>query len=714
MSRSRLVSRFRRVRYIPQLEATECGAASLAMVLDYHGASVPLVEVRDACGIGRDGVNAARIVKAATGFGLTARGFRTDPEHLGELPLPAILHWEFNHFVVLEQVDRRGARIVDPAFGRRHVSASELGRAFTGVALAFQPSPQLAPRKASSPGFARYRRALVPHLGSLGLLLGSAALLELFAVCLPAATQVMIDHVMVPSRERWLWPIVGAFAAASIAMLVLSSLRDRVLRRLQFALDAELITRFLEHMLRLPLPFFHQRSTGDLLQRAEAQRQMRDVIMRAATALLDGLLVVTYGALMLAYDPLLGGLTVGLSLTRMLLSLSFRGRVQRAVSTELAQRGRELGAAVDALAVPEVVKAFGAEDAMLAQYDARLAERLNTTVERERTTVAASMWGGLLDAVTHASILWLGGSAVIDHRMTLGVFASFVTLQGIFQKPLQSVVDALFELVYARGALARIDDVLDTRPVPAGDRGLSSIRSGIVFSGVSYRYGPTSPWICEELDLHIAAGEKVAIVGRSGQGKSTFLKLLLGMLEPSAGSIAVDGVPLARIDRSDWLRCTGVVLQEPFLFDDSVRANLTLHDDGVADETLRWAARMACIDDAIELLPEAYETGIGENGSRLSGGQRQRLALARALCRRPSLLVLDEATSSLDRDTEARVHANLASLGCTRVLIAHRLATVRDADRILVFEGGRIVQQGTYAELMAAPGMFQQMASALE
>jgi ATP-binding cassette subfamily B protein len=713
MKLPRPLSRLRKVRYIPQLEVTECGAASLAMVLDYHGSSLPLVEVREACGVGRDGVNAARIVKAAEALGLKASGFRTELDSLSELPVPAILHWEFNHFVVLERVGRRSAVIVDPASGRRTLDLAELGRAFTGVALAFEPTERLVPRKAKSPSFARYRSALKGHAGALSLMLGSAALLELFAVLLPATTQILIDHVLVPQRDRWLWPLIAAFAAASISMLVLTGLRDRVLRRLQLAVDTQLVTNLVEHMLRLPLMFFQQRAAGDLLQRVDAQRQMRDVTMRAATALLDGLLVLTYAGLMLAYDPFLGGLALGMSALRILTLLFFRPRVHQAVSTELTQRGRELGAAVDALAVPEVVKAFGAEDAMLAEFDSRLAERLNTTVQRERINAGAMRWGGVLDSVTQAAILWFGGMSVVEQGMTVGVFASFVTLQSLFQKPLQSVVDAFFELAYARGALARIDDVFQTTPVARGARVVREIAHGITFENVSYRYGPTSPWICEELNLTIRRGEKLAIVGRSGQGKSTFLKLLLGLVEPTQGRILVDGVPLSEVDRSTWLSTVGVVLQEPFFFHDTVRANLSLHNPNLPTELLCWAAQVACIDDVIQGLTHGYDTEIGENGRLLSGGQRQRLSLARALCRRPSLLVLDEATSSLDADTEARVHANLAALGCTRVLIAHRLDTVRDADRILVFEAGRIVQHGRFAELVRAPGLFQQMAQPL-
>ena len=709
-----VLSRFRRVRYIPQLEVVECGAASLAMVLDYHGASVPLVEVREACGIGRDGVNAARIVKAAEQLGLEAQGFRTELEGLHELPCPAILHWEFNHFVVLERMRRHSAVIVDPACGRRVIDLRELSRAFTGIALAFRKTERLVPRAPESSGFGRYRAALRKHRAALTMVLGTALLLELCAVALPATSQVLIDHVLVPQRERWFWPLVAVFASTAGMMLMLTALRDRVLRRLQFAVDAELVTGLVEHLLTLPLLFFQQRAAGDLLQRADAQRQMRDITMRSVTALLDGLLIVTYALLMLAYDLTLGTVALSASALRMLVLLALRTRVQQAVATELTQRGRELGASVDALAVPEVVKAFGAEDAMLSQYEARLADRLETTVQRERLSIRTARWGGLCDALGQAAILWLGGNAVITQDMTLGVFTSFVTLQALFQKPLQSVIDAWLELSYARGALARIDDVLATAPAPAGTRQVHTLSHEITFEDVGYRYGPSSPWVCEHLHLTIRRGEKVAIVGRSGQGKSTFLKLLLGMISPSVGHLRVDGVPLAELDREAWLRNVGVVLQEPFFFHDTVRANLAMHDPNVSLERMRWAAQVACIDDVLQALPEGYDTNLGENARLLSGGQRQRLALARALCREPSVLVLDEATSSLDRDTEARVHAHLASLGCTRILIAHRLETVRDADRILVIEGGRIVQEGSYDALSRTPGLFQQMTQAFE
>jgi ABC-type bacteriocin/lantibiotic exporter with double-glycine peptidase domain len=702
-----------RVRYIPQLEVTECGAASLAMVLDAHGASVPLVELREACAVGRDGVSAARLVKVAREYGLDAKGVRVDTAQLAQLPLPAILHWELNHFLVLQRITRDGgAWLVDPASGLRRVSRAELAQSFSGVALIFARTPALVRRTRRSPGLLRYRKALARHRGALGLMFGAAALLELTAVLAPATVQFMIDQVVVPLRHHWWWPAVLACAGASLATLLLTGVRDRVIRRLQFAVDLSLVAEFVEHLVTLPLPFFQQRTAGDLLARADTQRQLRELALKGVVSVLDGLLVLTFGALMLAYHARLGACVLALSALRVVVLLLFRARMTQVVTTEQAQQGREMAAQIDALSVPEVVKAFAAEHTLLARFETALTDRLATTIERERLASAASQLGSLLDGITQATVLWLGGRAVIDHQISLGILAGFATLQASFQRPLEALVNALLELGYARAALARIDDVLETRPLPRGELPVLGLRKGLTFERVSFRYGPTSPWVCEDLSFELGVGEKIAIVGRSGQGKSTFLKLLLGVLEPTSGRILVDGIDLRNIDRSAFLRKVGVVLQESFFFDDSVRANLTLCDEHVDPDTMHWAARVACIDDVIANLPQGFDTPLGENAQRLSGGQRQRLALARALCQRPSLLVLDEATSSLDRETEAAIHHNLSSVLATRVIVAHRLSTVRDAQRILVFEGGRIVQMGSYPELMESPGLLQQLACA--
>jgi ABC-type bacteriocin/lantibiotic exporter with double-glycine peptidase domain len=341
-----------------------------------------------------------------------------------------------------------------------------------------------------------------------------------------------------------------------------------------------------------------------------------------------------------------------------------------------------------------------------------MVERVDNGLERQRLAQGSGAGLALLQGGTALLVFAVGGREVIAQRMTLGTFVAFLTLQGLFKAPMASLAGALAQFQALGSHLRRLDDVLETPAEPSGTVDPGRLQGGIELRGVDYRYHPGGALVLAAVDLRIDPGEKVALVGPSGAGKSTLARLLLGLHLPERGSVRFDGRDLRQLDLAKVRGQVGVVLQETFLFDDSVRANLSLHDEELPLERLQWAARMACVDEVIQRLPQGYQGRVGENGSLLSGGQRQRLGLARALAHRPAILLLDEATSALDLESEARVHANLAGLGCTRIVIAHRMATVLDADRILVLQAGRIVQQGRWRELQARPGLFRDLLAA--
>jgi ATP-binding cassette, subfamily B, bacterial len=697
----------KRVRFIPQLEMVECGAASLAMVLDYHGCSVPLVETRTACAVSRDGVNASRILRAARDFGLVARGLRLEPGDLGRLPMPAILHWEFNHFVVLEKKTRRGAVLVDPARGRRYVSEHTLGASYTGVVLAFEPAATLPQRPHHSRSLARYFGVLFAERKALGYVALSALLLQLIGLLFATSTQVLIDHVVKAQRTSWLAPIALVLALGLVFRHLLSFLRDRVLIGLQTAIDLTLLGDFVDHMMQLPMGFFAQRSTGDLMQRVEENGELRSITAALALSALDALMLVVYAGMMLAYDLRLGALTLAVSFSRMLIAWRAGLRLRQISEQQLSLSGREAAAMVEALAAPEMMRALGAEGELFARFTRRMGERLNAALEVKRASGALNACMLAFDGAATALVLYLGGNEVIAGRMTVGVFAGFLILQRLVDAPLAALIGCFDRYALGQAILARVDDVLDTATEPTGTRALPALRGEILFENVSFRHGPSSPWLFRDLTLRIAPGEKIALVGRSGQGKTTLMKLLLGVVSPEEGRILLDGVPLVELDRQALAAQIGVVLQEPALIADTVAENLRLRIPDASQDELAEAARIACVDELIAQLPRGYRTKLGQGERALSGGQRQRLSLARAVVRRPKLLLLDEATSALDLPTETAVHANLAALGCTRVLIAHRLATVRDADRILVIDGGAIVQEGRFDALARVPGPFR-------
>jgi ATP-binding cassette subfamily B protein len=706
--------RKQRVPFVPQMEAAECGVACLSMILRYHGAAHPLSALRAVCDTGRDGVSAAKIYRAGLRLGLSAKALRVEPAQLQKVALPAIAHWEFNHFVVIAAADRKGALVVDPAIGERRVSYAELSESFTGVLLTFQKSPAFRPHQLRSESLGRLFDVVRSFKQGGAALIAAVLVLELLGLLLPAGTQVLIDHVLIPNRERWLWPLLIGVGVCSLAAVITGGLRDGVLRRLYFAADVELASTFTERLLRLPLAFFELRSTGDLMQRVEAQRTVRDAVLRGVTALLDGLLLIGYSALMLAYDLRVGGAILGLGVLHAAGVLATRQRVSHATASELAAQGREGQVVVEALAAPELVRAFAAEELLEQRQEERCIARLNAEVEQRSVSERALQLSSAAEGLAHAAVIGLGGQLVLADQITLGVFSGLLTLQGLFQKPLRSLVESVALFGRMRAVFARLDDVLAERGVERGSVVLARPRGELRLRGVTFRHEGQAAALIEDLDLTIAPGEKVALVGRSGQGKSTLLRLLSGLLPPSQGEVLLDEVDLRQL-APEWLaKHVGVVLQEPLLLDDSVRANLALSAPDASAQDLGFAARVACIDERIARLRDGYETQLGAGASRLSGGERQRLALARALVRRPLVLLLDEATSSLDLATEARVHRNLGELGCTRVVIAHRLATVRDADRILVIEAGKIVQQGKYDELARAPGLFAQLVESAE
>lgn len=702
----------RRVRYIPQLEVTECGAAALAMVLDFHGASVPLVDVRTACGVARDGSNAARVLAAARDYGLRALGLKRELEQLTTLPLPAILHWEFNHFVVLERLSRRAAWIVDPAKGRLRVARKQLGASYTGVALVFEPSEQLVRRPRRSGSLARYFAVLAGERRAIGFVVLAALMLQLLGLLAPASVQVAIDHVIKPQRDAWLAPMVLALVVALGLRHALEWLRARVTMALETALDLTVTSAFVEHLLRLPLRFFEQRSSGDLMQRIEANNELRAISAGLIMRALDALSLIGFATLMFCYDATLACLALAVSASRLLLVSLLRGSLRQHGVNLLALAGRETSVLVEALLAPEMVRAIGAENALLTRYGARLTERLNTQQALAHTTNRLASGMLLFEGAAAATVLWVGGQGVIAGTMTVGVFSGFLLLSALVDRPLAALFGSVDTWLYARSILSRVDDVLDVAPERAGSARIAQLRGEVALEDVSFRHGPASPLLFEQLHLRVRPGEKIAIVGPSGAGKSSLLKLLVGLATPTCGRVTFDGVELARLDREALARQVGVVSQELFLLDDTVAENLRLRCPDASDEELREAARIACIAEAIDALPRGFETRLGAEGVGLSGGQKQRLAVARAVVGGPRVLVLDEATSSLDLATERALHANLSSLGCTRIVIAHRLATVEDADRILVLDRGRIVQTGTFAQLSRADGLFRALLQA--
>jgi len=705
----------KRVPYIPQMESVECGAASLAMILAYYGNHVPLVEIRLACAVGRDGTSADGILSAARTYHLATEAVQSDLDNLHDLPLPAILHWGFNHFVVLERLDSRGAVLVDPADGHRHANWKELDQLFTGIAITFAPEISFVPRALIQPSLDKYRELVKEVLPALGQVAGNSLLVLMLAFVPAMASQFLLDRIVIPKQETWLIGLAAALVGTWIARTASILARSFVAQNLQVHMDVQLMQRFMGHLMRLPLSFFLQRRTGDLMQRAASLGSLRSLFTsRTISALLDGVQLISFGLLMVAWQPLLGALILALALARMALTLSLRNWFRQLMAVELAAEGREQAVLMECMSAFETIKASQAESRMVERWTTRMVERVNASLRRRRLELWTGVGMGIFHGGSLALITWVGGLAVIEDRMTMGVYAAFMVLQGLASAALESLLSAYGQVQYLGNHLRRLDDVLETPTEPKGGIDPGRLGGGIKLEGVSFRYTPASPWAVEDISLEIYPGEKIAVVGPSGAGKSTLARLLMGMHNPDKGIIRFDGRPLGTLNLELLRNQMGVVLQDTFIFDDTVRANMSLNDPDIDMAALREAAAQACILDVIDAFPNGFDALVGENGSRLSGGQRQRLSLARALAHDPSILLLDEATSFLDLETEAQLHSNLAAKQITRLVIAHRLETVKDADRILVLNRGRIVQQGSYKVLTGEQGAFNQLVRARE
>ena len=682
----------RRVPFIAQMEVTECAPACLAMILAYHRSYVSLAELREACRVSRDGASALDIVTAAERYGFATEALKMELDDLDAVELPAIIHWELNHFVVLERIDAAGAHVVDPAAGARQLTIDELGRGFTGIVIALAPAERFVRRRRAAHARQTYASLLRRSLRPVLVTMASALVLEVFALFFPAASALVVDFVVRPRQAQWI-PILGAaFAVAIVLRACITLARERILSGLEARLDVELAASLLQHMLSLPTSFFAQRGAGDLSNRLGALLAARDLFARLLFAGFDLLLVIAYAALMVLYDHRIGAAVVGIHVLSVLVPWLGRSRIQAASTAKVVAAARAQSALVQAFADPETAKAFRSEALLGAQYEAARTEELNANVRAQHALEVPRQLVSVFEAAATAMVLWLGGGAVLDDRMTLGVLTSFLTIQTLLGPPLRRLVMAVGEAAHVRPLLERVEDVFETAPEPTGTWTPPSLAGAITFERVSFRYGKKGPLLLEDVSFQIAAGERVAITGPSGAGKSTIVRLLLGFLQPLSGRILIDGRDLADYDLAALRSRIGTVLADGAFIDEAIADNVTLGAPDATPAQLRSALAAACVDDVVAALPQGALSRLGPSATTLSGGQRQRLLLARALVKAPSLLVLDEASSALDTELELRVQSCLAQLRCTMLVIAHRTSAIAFADRVLSLQGGRVVE----------------------
>ena len=709
---------------ILQMEAVECGAASLAIILAHYDRIVPLAELRIECGVSRDGSKASNLILAARRYGMVADGFKVEHlEQLKELSPPFIVFWNFNHFLVVEGLSKHWVFLNDPATGPRRISWEEFDEGFTGVVLVMEPGPDFnkGGRKPS------VILGLIDRLrGSVGAILYcilAGFLLVLPGLAIPVFSQVFVDEILVENRTEWLRPLILGMILTTVWQGLLTLLRLRYLRKLRIKLSVGMSTRFLWHILRLPIRFYAQRYAGEVSNRASLNNQVAQVLSgQLATTVIDAVMVLFYALVMFAYDGVLTLIGICFSAINGL-ALQWVARHRIDANTRLVQDwGKAAGVGIAALQSIETLKASALESDFFSRWSGYYAKAASAQQELEVTNQILGILPIFLTSLTSMLILVVGGWRVMDGNLSIGMLVAFQSLMLSFQQPVNTLVDFGSTLQELEGDLNRLDDVLGNSLDPEvgkerrGDEEMGKIREReisdsrlqgyVELRNITFGYSHVDPPLIENLSLSLQPGQRVALVGASGSGKSTLAKLICGLYQPWSGEILLDGTPRREIPREILASSLSLVEQDIFLFGGTVRDNLTLWDATVPDEQLVKACQDAAIHETVMAIPGGYDGELLEGGVNLSGGQRQRLEIARALVRNPAILVMDEATSALDAQTEQIIVENLRSRNCSCILVAHRLSTIRDCDEIIVLEDGKVVQRGTHEELWQEGGVY--------
>jgi NHLM bacteriocin system ABC transporter peptidase/ATP-binding protein len=713
-----------RVPTVLQMEAVECGAASLAMILGYFGKIVPLEECRAECGVSRDGSKANNVLKAARKYGLAAKGFKHELEDLYSLKFPVVLFWNANHFLVLEGFKNGRAFLNDPGQGPRQVTLDELDVAFSGVVLTFEKGPEFKPGGDKPSLAAALRRRLVGSESALAFVMLCGLFLVVPGLVIPTFSRIFVDEFLVASRAAIVKPLLLGMGITVALQMVLTTLQQYFLLRLETKLALQTSSRFFNHILRLPVAYFAQRFAGEIGSRVSINDKVAAVVSgKLATTAIDCFLILFYAGLMFRYD-------VGLTLTVIAVSLLNVGairmvsRIRTDASRKLmSDKGKVQGTAMNGLRMIETLKATGGESEFFARWAGYQAKTLRAEQHLRQLGDMVGVVPTLVNTVVTGTVLLMGGLKVMDGELTVGLLVAYQGLTGSFTKPINSFVTFGSTLQELEADMNRLDDVMrypqdrQYRADAGGAEGAKAMKADaddrrlklqgkVELRDITFGYSPLEKPLIENFSLTIQPGQRVALVGASGSGKSTVSRLVAGLYAPWSGEVLFDGTPRDKLPRRLLSNSIGMVDQEIFLFGGTIRENVTMWDATVAPQAVTEACRDAAIAEVIETREGSYAAMVDEGGANFSGGQRQRLEIARSMVGNPTILILDEATSALDPSTEATIDDSLRRRGCTCIIIAHRLSTIRDCDEIVVMQRGKIVQRGTHDDMKGAEGPY--------
>jgi ATP-binding cassette, subfamily C, bacterial len=708
-----------------QMEAVECGAAALGIILGYYGRIVPLAELRQACGISRDGSSAANMVMAARNYGLTAKGFKKDLQGLMEFQPPYIVFWQFDHFLVVEGFHKNHVYLNDPASGKRMVSVEEFDQGYTGIVLVMEPGEDFQ-KGGKKKSVVQSLRSRLRGSG-LAVLYSVAAgfLLVLPNLAVPVFSQVFVDRVLIQNRLEWLPYLLMALVLTIAVQGWLTGLQLQYLRKLKIKLSVTLSSQFIWHVLRLPVSYYAQRYPGEISSRIRLNDRVATVLTgQLTTTIISVVMVVFYAAVMLKYNKLMAFVVICFAIANVAV-LQWVSRNRTDANTKVSQNfGKVNGVAIAGLQSIETLKASGLESDFFSRWAGYYTKASNAQQELNLDNQKLSLLPSLLTALSNVFLLAVGGWLIVKGEITIGMLLAFQLLTTSFLNPVNNLVRFGSTLQELEGNLLRLDDVLDNPTDTALDPPQTSspiiyaaipnaptetpfrLKGYIELKDVTFGYSRATAPLIDRFNLILKPGQRVALIGGSGSGKSTVAKLVSGLYEPWSGEVRFDDIPRPGIPRPVLTDSISVVDQEILLFADTIRANLSLWDLTIPDRALERACQDAAIHEVIMALPGGYDAMLMEAAANLSGGQRQRLEIARALVNNPSVLIMDEATSALDSETEKIIDQSLRRRGCTCLIVAHRLSTIRDCDEIIVLDRGKVIQRGTHETLWQEGGYY--------
>ena len=707
-----------KVPVVMQMEALECGAASLTMILAYYGKWIPLEQIRADCGVSRDGSNAKNILKAARSYGLAAKGYRYEPEGLKENgKFPCIIHWNFNHFVVLDGFKGSKAYLNDPAKGSYSVPMEVFDKSFTGICLMFEPAESFEPGGAPKSILTFVKKRLKEAETAMVFVALTTLITALLGIITPAFSRIFMDRLLTGENPEWFLPFIFALGGISVIQLIVEWMKAVYSLKINGQLSAVGSTTYMWKVLRMPMEFFSQRMAGDIQQRQRMNASVAQSLAETFAPLaLNTVMLVFYFVVMLRYSLILTLVGVASIVINLVVSRIISNKRMNITRVQLRDAGKLAGATVTGIEMVETIKASGAENGFFEKWAGYQASVNTQQVRFERLNQYLGMIPELVSSLANIAVLILGVYFTINGKFTVGMIMAFQGFLGSFTEPAQTLISAGQTLQEMRTQMERVEDVMEyptdvncSRDGILEDAEYSKLSGNVELKNVTFGYSRLAEPLIRDFNLTLKTGSRVAFVGTSGCGKSTLSKLISGLYQPWEGEILFDGKTIEKIDRSVFTGSLAVVDQDIILFEDTIANNIKMWDDSIEDFEVIMAARDAQLHEDIMQRDGGYSYKITEGGKDFSGGQRQRMEIARVLAQDPTIIILDEATSALDAKTEFEVVRSIKDRGITCIVVAHRLSTIRDCDEIIVLDNGEVVERGTHDELYARGGVYTQL-----